>query len=72
MEMLWIPRLIIVVLCVYGNSGELEEKVNPWWWDDIFGDGFFRDKVDEDVSFLDNQSLYIYQHEYYLHLSKIF
>ena len=48
MEMLWIPRLIISVLCVFGNSEELDKK--PSWWDNIFGDGIFRDEVDEDVS----------------------
>ena len=49
MEMLWIPRLIILVLCVFGNSEEIDKK--PSWWDNIFGDGIFRDKVDKDVSF---------------------
>ena len=49
MEMLWIPRLTILVLCVFGNSEELDKK--PSWWHDIFGDGIFRDEVDEDVSF---------------------
>ena len=45
--MLWIPRLIILVLCIFEYSEELDKKVNPL----IFGDGIFKDNVDEDVSF---------------------
>ena len=68
--MLWIKRLIIVVLCVFKKSVELEDSVHHLWWNDIFGDGFFRDKVDEDVSF--PIILFVYRHEYYLHLSNHF
>ena len=60
--MLWIPRLIIVVLCVFGNSAEFDEKGDPWWWNDIFGDGSLISKVDEDVSI---HTDFVYQHKCY-------
>ena len=47
--MLWIPRLIIVLLCVFENVAEINVDAQAWW-NDIFGDGIFRETVDQDVS----------------------
>ena len=50
--MLCTLRLIILLLCVFENVAEIEVKAQTWW-NDIFGDGIFREQFDQDVSFLE-------------------
>ena len=45
---------IFLLLCIFGNSAELGVEIEPWW-NDIFGDGLFRESVDNDVS-IQNQN----------------
>ena len=54
--MLWISRLIILLLCVFGNLAEIEIKAQAWW-NDIFGDGIIGEQFDQDVSFLKNNCI---------------